>query len=274
MHRSLAIRLLPPALLLGGCLALPQDAQSLRLFFRLDQTLAAGEQVEAHSTVHPALVKVKKSFVQIHGTLVPPAGAGLPDRVEVEVVLANIASQAVYYRYKQTLTVASDGTFAKAARFKRDVAPNTLQTVLVRPLGGGIAKATEVAVCVELAKKKKDLPAGAGCRPGGTSGGGGSVAVVQVLDNSFSPRQVQVQPGDTVRWVLAGAASNHTVTATNNAFDSGLTLQTQGATFERTFGQADNGRTFEYFCVSHRSCCAMQGSVRVGNNAPPPQPGY
>lgn len=274
MRRPLALLLPSLALLLAGCLALPQDAQSVRLFFRLDQTLAAGEQVEAHSTVHPALVKVKKSFVQIHGTLVPPAGAGLPDRVEVEVALANLATQAVYYRYKQTLTVASDGTFSKAARFKRDVAPNSLQTVLVRPVGGGIAKGTEVAVCVELAKKKKDLPAGAGCRPGGTTGGGGNVTVVRVLDNSFSPQRARVQPGETVRWVLAGTAPNHTVTATNSAFDSGLTLQTQGATFERTFSQADDDRTFEYFCVSHRSCCAMQGSVQVGDNAPLPQPGY
>jgi plastocyanin len=272
MTRSLSVRLLPLALLCTACIALPQGLQSFRLFFRLDQALAAGEQVEAHSTVYPGSLKVKKYFVQLYGTLTPAAGSGLPERVEVEVVLTDLDRQAVYYRYKQALPLSANGTFSKTARFKRNVIPNSLQTVFVRPVGGGIAKGTEVAVCVEVAKRKGELSPGTGC--GSAPSGGGDVTVVQVLDNSFNPQQVQVDPGDTVRWVLAGGAPNHTVTATNNAFDSGFTLQATGATFERTFGQADNNRTFEYFCASHRTCCAMQGSVRVGSGAPDPQPGY
>lgn len=273
MPRSTAVRLLPLALLLAACIALPQGLQSFRLFFRLDQTLAAGEQVEAYSTVHPSLLKVRKNFVQIHGSLQAPPGARLPDRLELEVTLTRLDNQAVYYRYRQSLPLAADGSFGKTARFKRNVDPDTLQTVFVRPVGADLAKGTDVAVCVEVAKRKRELSSGTGCGPS-PPGGGGEVTVVQVLDNSFSPQRVHIQPGDTVRWVLSGSAPNHTVTATNNAFDSGLTLQTQGATFERTFTAAENDRTFEYYCISHQSCCAMQGSVQVGNNAPDPQPGY
>jgi plastocyanin len=259
--------------LLCACIALPQGLQVFRLFFELDQALAAGEQVEASSTVYPAGLGVKKSFVQIYGRLTPPGGSALPDRIEVEVLLTRLSNQSVYYRYRQTLPVAADGSFSRTARFKRDIAAGSMQTVLVRPLGAGVARGTDIAVCVEVAKRQSELSPGVACGAA-PPGGGGDVTVVQVRDNSFSPQSVQVEPGDTVRWVRTGAAPNHTVTASGNAFDSGLTLQAQGATFERTFGPADDNKTFEYYCASHRTCCAMQGSVRVGSNAPAPQPGY
>jgi hypothetical protein len=56
----------------------------------------------------------------------------------------------------------------------------------------------------------------------------------------------------------------------NGAFDSGFSLDVVGAVFERTFGAADNNRTFQYSCRTHQACCAMQGSVQVGNGPEPP----
>lgn len=103
---------------------------------------------------------------------------------------------------------------------------------------------------------------------------GGSVVTVEVDEFSFEPRTVTIEPGQTVRWVFRGQDTTHTVTARDGAFDSGFVFQSQGDAFERTFGAADDGRTFEYSCVSHADCCDMKGSVRVGSDAPAPDPGY
>ena len=97
---------------------------------------------------------------------------------------------------------------------------------------------------------------------------------VGVRDNSFEPKSITVQVGDTVRWVMQGSAPGHSVTANNGAFDSGFVFTQSGSTYERVFSAADENRTFEYRCVSHAGCCQMQGSVRVGAGAPDPGPGY
>jgi plastocyanin len=119
---------------------------------------------------------------------------------------------------------------------------------------------------------------------GGGGGGGGptapnpaplpSTVTVEVQDNQFSPRSVTVAPGGTVTWVFRGSAAGHTVSAEGGSFDSGLVFTQAGATFQRTFGPELANQTIQYRCVSHYVCCQMQGSVRVGEGAPPPNPGY
>lgn len=101
----------------------------------------------------------------------------------------------------------------------------------------------------------------------------GNVVEVAVDDNFFEPQSVKIEPGDTVRWVLRGNLLNHTTTELDGEWASGF-LDQPGATFERTFGQADDGKTFEYKCDTHWVSDEMQGSVRVGEDAPPPRPGY
>lgn len=118
------------------------------------------------------------------------------------------------------------------------------------------------------------------CGGGGGGGGGGPTApgpaprvvTVEIRDNEYSPRSVTIQPGDTVRWVLRGVAGDHTVTARDGSFNSGAVFTSSGAIYERRFDQARS--TFEYSCQAHRDCCQMQGSVRVGSDAPEPLPGY
>lgn len=97
---------------------------------------------------------------------------------------------------------------------------------------------------------------------------------VEIVDTAFNPQEIKVSPGDTVQWVLHGALTTHTTTEQNGLWDSGQAFTTQGATFSHTFTQADLGKTFLYYCKTHKACCQMQGSVRVGDSAPPPNPGY
>ena len=115
------------------------------------------------------------------------------------------------------------------------------------------------------------------CSSGGDSGGGmmtpgPTTVVVEIRDNSYSPASIQINSGDTVRWVLTGSVTTHTVTALGGLFDSGFVFLQPGDTFDRTFDGVN--MTFEYSCVTHQGCCAMQGSVRVGTLAPNPRPGY
>lgn len=99
----------------------------------------------------------------------------------------------------------------------------------------------------------------------------GSVHTVQVNDDSYDPKSITIEPGDTVRWVMNGNITTHTVTAKDGSFDSGSIFTTKGAMYERRF---DTRGTFEYACKVHSNCCLMRGSVLVGANAPPPDPSY
>jgi plastocyanin len=98
------------------------------------------------------------------------------------------------------------------------------------------------------------------------------MVVIQVMDDSFNPKDVTINPGDTVQWVLTGATLTHTVTADNGSFDSGSIFTHQGATYQQTFNTA--GVTVNYHCKVHQVCCGMQGAIKVGANAPAPAPGY
>lgn len=96
---------------------------------------------------------------------------------------------------------------------------------------------------------------------------------VSVEDDQFVPKEVQINPGDTVKWVLMGSSTvGHTVTANDGSFDSGKVFTASGASFQHTF--TTTGVTILYHCQTHYVCCMMQGSVRVGDNAPVPTAGY
>ena len=118
---------------------------------------------------------------------------------------------------------------------------------------------------------------------GGGGGGGGTptqppppaqTLTIEIHDFTYTPRSVSIRPGDTVVWVMRGSDPTHTVTELNGTFDSGTVFNAQGATYQRTFTAADNNRTFNVQCRAHADCCQMRGSIRVGTNAPTPNPGY
>jgi plastocyanin len=103
----------------------------------------------------------------------------------------------------------------------------------------------------------------------------GATSDVDVSGFAFTPRTVQVQPGDTVTWHFTGPDLNHSVTATagqSESFDSdpgdSSPLHAPNDAFSHTFPAA--GR-FTYFCKVHPY---MQGTVQVGDpgggGEPPP----
>jgi plastocyanin len=103
--------------------------------------------------------------------------------------------------------------------------------------------------------------------PASSSGGGGGPTTyhVNIVEGSssnnwgFDPSTVQIGVGDTVAWKNTGTIQ-HSVTATDGSFDSGLIAP--GATFQHTFTQTG---TFKYHCRPHPW---MTGTVVVSKTAP------
>lgn len=84
--------------------------------------------------------------------------------------------------------------------------------------------------------------------------------IVTVGDNFFSPANLTIQAGDTVRWTNAAGGNSHNVSgpgfksSTSNSF-----------TFSQTFSTAGS---FNYECTIHPS--QMQGTITVEAAAPSP----
>lgn len=82
----------------------------------------------------------------------------------------------------------------------------------------------------------------------------GTSGEVSIIDLTFQPESIEVPVGTSVAW-RNDDPFEHTVTATEGAFDSGV--MGAGAEFEQTF---DTPGTFDYFCAIHPS---MRGTVVV-----------
>ena len=82
----------------------------------------------------------------------------------------------------------------------------------------------------------------------------GPVVEVQISDNQFSPADLTIKVGTTVRWVWSGQ-NQHSVLL--NGVDSGKHQGT--GTFEKTF--ADGAGTYSYQCGVHGA--AMAGKIIV-----------
>jgi plastocyanin len=96
---------------------------------------------------------------------------------------------------------------------------------------------------------------------GGGGGGGASVVTIHLTSaNRFSPGDVTITPGTTVRWVAD--TGGHTVTP-DNAAQAGVwasaALNAAGATFQHTFTTVGD---FNYHCIPHQSL-GMTGTVHV-----------
>jgi plastocyanin len=78
-------------------------------------------------------------------------------------------------------------------------------------------------------------------------------AEVEMLDNSFSPEDVEVAAGDAILWTNEGQAP-HTVTFDDGP-DSGQVAP--GDTFEHSFDEAGE---YPYVCTFHPG---MEGTVTV-----------
>jgi plastocyanin len=83
-----------------------------------------------------------------------------------------------------------------------------------------------------------------------------STSVVTISDFAYSPQQLTVTQGQTVRFVNRDDVA-HTVTDTNGAFDSGSLDQDKSWTY--TFNKLG---TYSYYCTVHPS---MKGSITVNS---------
>jgi plastocyanin len=89
--------------------------------------------------------------------------------------------------------------------------------------------------------------------------GGGEVVTVEIQDFQFSPNNITIPVGTTVRFVSVGQVQ-HTVTSDSGLFDSGIL--TNGQEFSFTFTEAG---TFPYFCQLHGAAGGggMAGTIVV-----------
>ena len=81
----------------------------------------------------------------------------------------------------------------------------------------------------------------------------------------FTPQDVTINVGDTVKWIWAVSGHSSTSGTPGNPdgmWDSGIL--NMGATFSFTFTSAG---TFPYYCTPHGACCGMIGSVTVNDTA-------
>ena len=88
----------------------------------------------------------------------------------------------------------------------------------------------------------------------GSSSGGSKTAAghVDVIDNAFSPKTIEVSVGDTVTWDWKGSAVHN---VTGPGFNS--PTQGKGKTFTHTFNTAGS---FTYNCTIHTG---MKATVKV-----------
>lgn len=82
----------------------------------------------------------------------------------------------------------------------------------------------------------------------------GPVTTVQIADNSFTPKELTIKAGTTVRWEWSGS-NPHSVLL--GGVDSGQ--HTGSGTYEKVF--KDVGVTFAYQCGVHGA--AMSGKIIV-----------
>jgi len=104
----------------------------------------------------------------------------------------------------------------------------------------------------------------------GTGGSGGMVYTVNIMESYFSPQNLNISEGDTVKWRLqnysAGTNYQHG-TISNDTDGSGVPLwdsgaMNLGASFTHLF---DTAGTYEYKCTNHPS--TMWGTITVASGS-------
>ncbi len=85
-------------------------------------------------------------------------------------------------------------------------------------------------------------------------------AIVTLIDESFQPPALEVAVGAVVTWENIDGDDDHTVTADDGAFNSGV--MPVGTAFEHSF---DAPGTYPYFCAIHPE---MVGTITVVGEAP------
>lgn len=85
------------------------------------------------------------------------------------------------------------------------------------------------------------------------------IVEIEMFETSFSPANVTIEPGTTVRWINRRDVF-HTVTPEGHSeWDAASISANTGETFEHTF---ENPGEFDYYCAPHLAL-GMVGQIRV-----------
>jgi plastocyanin len=251
------------AVSMTGCLLIFEDGgfQSISFHFALDRDIPPGEVLEAEVLVHHVPIALRRNFAQLSGMLMAPEGEELPSQIELIVLTESDTGRRIE-RVRKTVTVREDGGFKESQRLRRDIPAGATQTITIEPDGVAVPSGTKVWLCLDVVETRGALADLVDCSVASMSPA--ETVVVEVVDDAFRPPQVQIEPGQRVRWVFAGLDTNHTVTSTDSTlFDSGFIFRSPGDFFELTFGPEFAGQRVDYHCRSHRAF-QMIGAVEVG----------
>jgi len=179
-------------------------------------------------------------------------------RVEVGVTVDEAAESGVsvsLFEAGSTSPAATATTGANGIATFNGVAPGSYEVEVDPPAGlslgqGEQARKSVTVTSNQTARVDFNL----------TEDGDGSDVVEITLTSSFtfSPAQVTISSGTTVRWVN-GASIFHTITPDGHSEWNRATMNQVGETFEHTF---ENPGTFPYFCEPHQSA-GMTGTITV-----------
>ncbi len=194
IFRRFTARFLTPALattlalFAAGCVPLFVDGsfQTLRLVFRLDNAIPAGEATLVHSWFFPSAVEVRKNFVQVSGRLLSEDGQGLSGRVTVRAQF-EAESGKKGQRITLNVNVDDDGFFKASRKVKKNIAAGDLMMVTVQPAATAIPDGAELTVCVDLVRKKRDLGSLPACVDSGGGGGGAEATLSSLQTDFFTP---------------------------------------------------------------------------------------
>lgn len=201
---------------------------------RKDVTVAANQEAMVTFALAEIVVAPTEGDIQVH---VVDGDADVPD---VDVNLFEEGGSTAL----ETLTTDGNGIV-----LFEDLTPGTYDVEIVLPEGYALAPE-------ETARKSAEVTAGETAEVDfGVDGP--DVVEVTAAGLSFSPAEVTIAPGTTVRWVLGGGV--HTVTPTGNAEWTPATLDSSNEVFEHTF---DATGTFDYQCDFHVAS-GMVGTITV-----------
>ena len=199
--------------------------QTLTLNFRFDQLVAEGEELLVHVAVFPEAVKLKKNFVRVSGRM---TGDDLPDGATLEAEISNPETGKVVQRVSVKLDVGDDGHFSASSKIKKNINSGEMLSVTLEPRGGDLTAQTEITVCIDLVKRKKDLGALPSCVAGddgddddsdGDGGGDDALATFSSLQNDDLPPTC-ARGGCHAQASSAGGLSLAAASAYNNLVDA------------------------------------------------------
>jgi amicyanin len=114
------------------------------------------------------------------------------------------------------------------------------------PRPNGTSRTVSIAIAISLLVAFSIASQLAGAAPGDPQAGPSATGpAVRIVNYAFDPPEITIAVGDTVTWTNEDDVQ-HTATALQSAFDSGLLAN--GASFSFTFTEAG---AYDYRCTPH-----------------------